>query len=382
MKLRLPQASVLGCLFFFLCAGIVYGLFSSRLPAIKAQTQADEAQIGLALLSLGVGSVIGFIGASPLLRLIQSRTMLKAISAALLLVLMLIGFSFSIAMLYAACFLFGFCTALFDVCMNTQAILLEIKTRHAYMSVMHAFYSVGCLSGSSIGALFASLDITVYINYALSVIALFFFWHFASSHLHADIQAASHEKKKYNIPPFIIFCGLMALCAFISEGSVAEWGGIFLHTVKGADEGVSALSFGVFSALMAFARLFGDRMREYFGDFPLLFGGTIAASAGMYIVLESPWPTVCLIGYSFMGLGLAPVMPIVLSRAGASGLIPPNDASAIVSLFGYSGLLIVPPTLGFLANNIGLDKALLLPLALCLLLVGGSFAFKAVPKSS
>ena len=69
----------------------------------------------------------------------------------------------------------GFCTALFDVCMNTQAILLEIKTRHAYMSVMHAFYSVGCLSGSSIGALFASLDITVYINYALSVIALFFF---------------------------------------------------------------------------------------------------------------------------------------------------------------------------------------------------------------
>ena len=77
MKLRLPQASVLGCLFFFLCAGIVYGLFSSRLPAIKVQTQADEAQIGLALLSLGVGSVIGFIGASPLLRLIQSRTMLK-----------------------------------------------------------------------------------------------------------------------------------------------------------------------------------------------------------------------------------------------------------------------------------------------------------------
>ena len=77
--------------------------------------------------------------------------MLKAISAALLLVLMLIGFSFSIAMFICACFLFGFVPALFDVCMNTQAILLEIKLRHAYMSVMHAFYSVGCLSGSSIG---------------------------------------------------------------------------------------------------------------------------------------------------------------------------------------------------------------------------------------
>ena len=57
MKLRLPQASVLGCLFFFLCAGIVYGLFSSRLPAIKAQTQADEAQSwSWPCFRLGVGS--------------------------------------------------------------------------------------------------------------------------------------------------------------------------------------------------------------------------------------------------------------------------------------------------------------------------------------
>lgn len=381
MKRRMPQASTLGCLFFFICAGVVYGQFSSRIPALKAQTQANEAEIGIALLFFGIGSVVGFISVGTLLRFIQSRTMLKIVSVVLLLVLMCTGFSYSVAILCINCLLFGVCTALFDVCMNTQAILHEIKTKHSYMSSMHAFYSVGCLLGSLIGSVFASLNVAVYTNYAISSALLFLFWNWASAQLYDDIPLSPSEEKRHKIPFFVLFCGFMALCAFISEGSVAEWGGIFLYTIKGADEGSAALSFGVFSALMAFARLFGDRMREYYGDFILLLGGTVLASMGMALALASPWPAMCLAGYAVMGLGLAPVMPIVLSRAGSSGLMPPKAASAVVSLFGYSGLLIVPPTLGFLANNIGLGKALLLPFILCLLLVGGSFVFKAAPKA-
>ena len=87
MKLRMPRAAASGCLFFFICAGIVYGQFASRMPALKAQTQADEAQIGMALLAFGIGSVAGFIGVGPLLRLMQSRVMLRGASACLLLAL-------------------------------------------------------------------------------------------------------------------------------------------------------------------------------------------------------------------------------------------------------------------------------------------------------
>lgn len=376
MKLRLPRPSVLGCLFFFLCAGIAYGQFTSRMPALKAQIMADEAQIGMALLAFGIGSVAGFVSAGPLLRYMQSRTMLKVVSVLLLGMLAGMGFSFSMPVFCFFCLLFGFCTALFDVCMNTQAILLEIRLRHSYMAGMHAFYSVGCLLGSLLGATFAALGIAVYINFTVTVVLLLSFWHRAGAQLQDDIQVSSDENAGRRVPFFILFCGFMALCAYIAEGSVAEWGGLLLHSVKGADEGLAALCFGVFSALMAIARLFGDRMREQYGDFPLLLGGTLFACGGMALVLVSPWPVVCLGGYAFMGLGLAPVMPVVLSRAGSSGRMSPKAASAVVSLFGYSGLLVVPPALGFVARYAGLATALLIPLFLCLLLVAGSFAFR------
>ena len=38
------------CAYFFLCPGLSYGLLTSRLPALKMQTGADESQIGLLLL--------------------------------------------------------------------------------------------------------------------------------------------------------------------------------------------------------------------------------------------------------------------------------------------------------------------------------------------
>lgn len=51
----------LACAYFFLCPGIAYGLFTSRLPALKAQTGADEAQIGLFLLSMGGSSLLALL---------------------------------------------------------------------------------------------------------------------------------------------------------------------------------------------------------------------------------------------------------------------------------------------------------------------------------
>lgn len=376
MKFRLPQASVLGCLFFFLCGGIAYGQFAARIPALKAQTMADEAQIGMALLCFGAGSIAGFVGVGPLLRRMQSRTMLKVANICLLLTLAGMGFSFSVPMFCLVCLMFGFCTALCDVCMNTQAVLLELQLRHSCMAGMHAFYSIGCLLGSLLGAAFAALDIPVFINFPVVAGLLLLFWRQATARLLDDIQTETSQEGRHKIPVFVLFCGFMALCAFISEGSVAEWGGLLLHSVKGADEGLAALCFGVFAALMAVARLCGDRLRDSRGDFPLLLGGTLLACGGMALVLISPWPVVCLVGYGLMGLGLSPVMPIVLSRAGTSGSLSPKAASAVVSLFGYSGLLVVPPSLGFIARHAGLEKALLLPLLLCMLLVAGSFVFR------
>ena len=107
----------------------------------------------------------------------------------------------------------------------------------------------------------------------------------------------------------------------------------------------------------------------------ILFGGTLAL-IGISIVITSPSPYLCLLGYVFMGIGLSPVFPIAISNAGRSKDVSPKTASAIVSFVGYSGLLVIPPLLGFLAEHVGLENALFLPFGAIILVICGSLAFR------
>lgn len=65
------------CAYFFLCPGLAYGIFTSRLPALKAQTGANDAEVGLMLLALGLGSVCGLLTCGKAIRRSGSRTVLR-----------------------------------------------------------------------------------------------------------------------------------------------------------------------------------------------------------------------------------------------------------------------------------------------------------------
>lgn len=371
-----PAKNFYSCLFFFLCAGVAYGQFTARIPAIKAHAGINDADLGLVLLAYGAGSIAGFLGAPLLLKRLPSRCMLVA--SALGLLLALTGTALAPAFFSLCCVaaLFGLATAIFDVCMNVQAMLLERVTHRCRMAAMHACYSIGGFLGSMSGSAFAFANIGIFFNFLSIFLGLTPLVFVSGRHLLPDVRAQETKKARRKIPFFIIFCGLMALGAFIAEGSSAEWGGLLLKDVKGAEAGTAALCFAALSAPMAFARLTEDRLRERFGDFVLLLAGGLLAFAGLGLVLLSPWPWLCLSGFALTGLGLSPMMPIVISRAGAHGSLPPASASALVSLLGYGGLLVVPPSLGWLAQHFGLETAMLVPLAVCAALTCGSVRFR------
>ena len=69
-------------------------------------------------------------------------------------------------------------------------------------------------------------------------------------------------------------------------------------------------------------------------------------------------------------------MPTLFSRAGSCPGISAGRASAIVSILSYSGLLFFPPMLGFVAHEKGLQSALLIIVAACVILALGSFLFR------
>ncbi|MGH6901761.1 MAG: MFS transporter, partial [Geminicoccaceae bacterium] len=77
---------------------------------------------------------------------------------------------------------------------------------------------------------------------------------------------------------------------------------------------------------------------------------------------------VAVIGFGLVGAGLACVFPVVLSSAARTPALPPSTAIAAVCTIGYLGFLLGPPTIGGLAELIGLPGALGLVALLCALI--------------
>ena len=72
------------------------------------------------------------------------------------------------------------------------------------------------------------------------------------------------------------------------------------------------------------------------------------------------------LGFGLCGLGIANAVPLLFSAAGR--LDPPGPSLAATFTVGYTGFIVGPPAIGFLADQIGLPETLGL-LVLCALAV-------------
>lgn len=369
----------MACSYFFIGPGLVYGMFTSRMPVIAQQTGANEAHIGLALLCLGIAGAVSLAASAWIIDRFSSRTVLRVSAPLLCLALPAAGLACSPLQLGLGCVVIGMTMCMVDVSMNAQAIQIERSFFRPCVSMMHASYSIGGMLGSLAGALFAGFSASPFLNFCAALSLYLMLYPFALPHMQEDTPSTKQgpAASAGRLPCFVLLCGLLATVAYAAEGSVAEWGSLLLFSEKGASEFTSALVFGAFCTTMVVGRMIGDRLRCELGDFTLLLGGSSLACVGMLTVLMSPWAALCLFGYALMGIGLAPVVPVFFSRAGNTPGISPGKASAIVSFMGYSGMLIFPPALGWLAHNAGLSKALLSIPVFCAILGAGAFLFRS-----
>lgn len=364
------------CAYFFAYPGLVYGLFTARLPAYKQMAGATDSQIGLILLAFGFSSLatlftchffIAKFGTGPVLR-IGVALLVGGIIAC--------GFAADPVFLGAAVMLTGFGTGLCDVSMNAAGIDMEHRFKVRCMSFLHASYSFGGMTGAIMGSIFAAAALSPLVN-AITVFGIYalpFMRAYACLPRQRRLEAAPAEKSGSGIVPlYIVLCGVMAMLVDAVEGSVGEWGSLFLNSEKGASQQLAALVFASFCLTMIIGRLGGDWLRSRLDDLTLLLGGALLAFTGLAIAIFSPDPVVCLFGYSLVGLGAAPLLPIFFSRAGDYPGVNAAKASTVVSVLAYSGMLFFPPLLGFLGDHFGLGKALLVALAGCLALAVGAF---------
>ena len=169
----------------------------------------------------------------------------------------------------------------------------------------------------------------------------------------ADFDKAVQEKK---IIPSINDTGYPESLEELVEGN--DWSGLYLHQELGMPQSQAGVGFAVFSLAMALSRFAGDALRARHPERRLLAAGASLAAVAMGVALLVRHPVVALVGYLFVGAGLALVVPILYNAATRVPGVSRAAAIASVSSVGYAGFLVGPPVIGFVAHVSSLSLAM------------------------
>ena len=153
----------------------------------------------------------------------------------------------------------------------------------------------------------------------------------------------------------VLFFGLIALCSAYGEGAIGDWGALHLRQDLRASAGLAAAGYAAFALAEASGRLSGTSALEHLGRTRVLVLGGLTACVGMLVASLAPDVWVALAGFAATGLGLANLFPAAIARA---GLLAGSAGVALTSMLGYSGFLLGPPAIGFLASEFGLRVGL------------------------
>lgn len=105
-------------------------------------------------------------------------------------------------------------------------------------------------------------------------------------------------------------------------------------------------------------------------------GGSLTAAAAGLMLCFCENPVFCLAAFALPGAGLSPVVPLLFSRAGRLDGVSSAAATSLISVLAYGGLLVVLPVIGLIAEQAGLEAALLTVPVLCAAVVAGSLLFR------
>jgi fucose permease len=259
-----------------------------------------------------------------------------------------------------------------DVAMNANAVVVERRLNRAIMSSSHGFWSLGGFIGGGLGGLLISrvgAEAHALASTGAALVVMLAAMPFLVGEARAPAPAQG-EKTKGSWPrgwPIYIL-GMMALFCMVPEGGVLDWAALYLVREHGSDLARASLAFSLFAGTMAVVRFLGDRVRNRFGGVTTLRVSALIGTVGMMGASVAPNDWTAILFFGISGLGIANMVPIVLSAAGNQPGASSGTGIAAVTMMGYSGILIAPSAIGFAAEAVGY-RATYFVLALLLLVV-------------
>ena len=369
-------AARLAVLGIFFLSGFGFGSWAVRIPAVQERLDLGEGLLGLALLGMAAGSLVSMPLAGWLVSRLGSRPVVGVTALGFSLALPLLAVAPSLALLVLALAFAGASGGSLDVSMNAHAVAVEKGQGRPIMSSFHAAFSLGGLAGAAVGGVVAGWGVGVAPHLAgVSALSLAAFVLAYLRMLPADVDRGEGGEQAFARPTRALAgLGVISFCVLLGEGAMADWSAVYLNGTLGTGPGFAAAGFAAFSATMVAGRLLGDRVTARFGPVALVRAGGAVAAAGLGVSLAVAHPAAALVGFACAGLGFSIIFPTALSAAGRAEGTATGPAIAAVATAGYFGFLVGPPSIGFVAEAVGLGGALFIVVALsaAIVLLSGS----------
>ncbi len=377
----------------FLVCGLGMSSWAPMVPYAKDRLGLNDANLGLLLLLLGGGALVMMPISGILVNRFGSRIVMASSVLVIAVSLPLLLMISSATPMAVAIFMFGAGIGSIDVAMNAHGVQVQNLYGRPIMSSLHGLFSVGGLLGSlglgfliklglnpvhaalSIAVLLILITVTQYKHLFTFAIEREAIERFSTK----EQQPTDGQRFKW-LHTSVLFLGFMCFAVFLAEGAMLDWSAIFLRDVKGVDVDFSGAGYAAFSVAMATMRLLGDGIVARFNSKTVVVSGSLVAAFGVVMAIFSPWVAGTLVGFVFVGIGAANIVPLFFSEGGRLPGIPPTVSIPAITTIGYAGQLAGPALLGFIAYHFSLPTAFGF-LAMLLLLVALAFGLRKQARS-
>ncbi len=346
-------------------------------PFAKARLAVDDAQLGLLLLSLGIGSVLAMLATGPVSARWGPRPVIIATALLMAVLLPCLAITPTFVLTAGALFAFGAGLGSLDVAMNIHAVEVEKRAGRNLMSGFHGLFSVGGVFGAGLVTVALTLGASPLVAALAPAVLIGVLTMLASTKL-LDLSSSSGAPL-FAVPRgIVLLLAMLAAITFLAEGAITDWSALLITSDRLVNLSQGGSGYLTFAIAMTIGRFTGDAIVDRFGDFRVMLVGGAVAVAGFVALLVAPAFAVAGVGFGLIGLGAANLVPILFRHAGTQQAMPPGLAIAAITTTGYAGVLLGPAAIGLIADLASLRTAfwliggLMLLVPLCAALVTGA----------
>jgi fucose permease len=319
-----------------------------------------ESRLGFLYASLSLTAVLVMLLVAPRLQPLP-----LSFSVPISLVSLGVG-SFAIGYLPSSAIVVGFMlvgmgNGLIDVYLNVAAQRVEVATKRPVLQWLHASYALGGVTGAAVAGvlLMAGLDFRLGLLYATIALFVTATWNLRTAPREQGPEgiATTFSVSALGRTPALWVPAICVLFAFLVEGSMDTWSGLYLRDELGATAGITAIVFVAFSSAIFFGRMFAGKVLYGLGPRSTILIAGVGSAVGGLVAVTTDSAVVVGAAFLLLGFAISAAAPAGFSLTEDIGEDPTNAIAAVTTV-GYTGFIWSPPLVGYIAQTVDLRAAM------------------------